>query len=177
MRISDWSSDVCSSDLAAGIAATVEALSAVAPGAQILVVADNCDDATAAEARKAGADVVERHDPDRRGKGFALAFGREELAGSPPDVVIVVDADCRLGDGSAERLAARAMVGGRAVQAANLLTAGKDASPLVAVSNFAMLVKNIIRARGLVRLGGGALLFGTGMAFSWSLFELGSAHV
>src|SRR3546814_4612577 len=38
---------------AAGIAATVEALSAVAPGAQILVVADNCDDATAAEARKA----------------------------------------------------------------------------------------------------------------------------
>src|SRR3546814_19282503 len=62
------------------------------------------------------------------------------------------------------------MVGGRAVQAANLLTAGKDDSPLVAVSNFAMLVKNIIRARGLVRLGGGARLFGTGMAFSWSLF-------
>src|SRR3546814_379713 len=55
-------------------------------------------------------------------------------------------------------------------QAANLLTAEKDASPLVAVSNFAMLVKNLIRARGLVRLGGGALLFGTGMAFSWSLF-------
>ena len=154
----------------AWIAATVDALSAAVPGAQILVVADNCDDATAAEARKAGADVVERHDPDRRGKGFALAFGREELAGSPPDVVIVVDADCRLGDGSAERLAARAMVGGRAVQAANLLTAEKDASPLVAVSNFAMLVKNLIRARGLVRLGGGALLFGTGMAFSWSLF-------
>src|SRR3546814_20773180 len=72
---------------AAGIAATVEALSAVAPGAQILVVADNCDDATAAEARKAGADVVERHDPDRRGKGFALAFGREELAGDRKSVV------------------------------------------------------------------------------------------
>ena len=49
----------------AGIAATVEALSAAVPGAQILVVADNCDDATAAEARKAGADVVERTDPAR----------------------------------------------------------------------------------------------------------------
>ena len=33
-----------------------------------------------------------------------------------------------------------------------------------------MLVQNLLRARGLVRLGGGALLFGTGMAFSWSLF-------
>lgn len=154
----------------AGIAATVEALAAVAPGARILVVADNCDDGTATEARKAGADVVERNDPGRRGKGFALAFGREELAGSPPDVVIVVDADCRLGEGSAERLAARAMACGRAVQAANLLTAEKNVSPLVEVSNFAMLVKNLIRARGLVRLGGGALLFGTGMAFPWSLF-------
>src|SRR3546814_10508632 len=65
---------------AAGIAATVEALSAVAPGAQILVDADNCDDATAAEARKAGADVVERHDPDRRGKGFALARSEEHTS-------------------------------------------------------------------------------------------------
>src|SRR3546814_16716748 len=33
-----------------------------------------------------------------------------------------------------------------------------------------MLGRKFIRARGLVRLGGGALLFGTGMAFSWSLF-------
>ena len=154
----------------AGIAATVEELAAAAPGAQILVVADNCSDATAARARQAGADVVERNDPDRLGKGFALACGREKLTGSPPDVVIVIDADCRLESGSAERLAARAMTCGRAVQAANLLTAEKDASPLVAVSNFAMLVKNLIRARGLVRLGGGALLFGTGMAFPWSLF-------
>ena len=154
----------------AGIAATVEELAAAAPGAQILVIADNCSDATAARARQAGADVVERNDPGRRGKGFALAFGRERLTGTPPDVVIVVDADCRLEKGSAERLAARAMTCGRPVQAANLLTADKDPSPLVAVSNFAMLVKNLIRARGLVRLGGGSLLFGTGMAFPWPLF-------
>ncbi|HET6526066.1 glycosyltransferase family 2 protein [Sphingopyxis sp.] len=155
---------------AAGIAATVEELVVAAPGAQILVVADNCSDATAARARQAGADVVERNDPGRRGKGFALACGRERLTGSPPDVVIVIDADCRLEKGSADRLAARAMACGGAVQAANLLTAELDASPLVAVSNFAMLVKNLIRARGLVRLGGGALLFGTGMAFPWSMF-------
>jgi cellulose synthase/poly-beta-1,6-N-acetylglucosamine synthase-like glycosyltransferase len=154
----------------AGIAVTVAALAAAAPSADILVVADNCSDDTARAAQAAGARVAVRSDPTHRGKGYALAFGREQLAGDPPDAVIVVDADCQLAPGSAERLAARAVATGRPVQATNLLTAAGTASPLVAVSNFAMLVKNLVRARGLMRLGGGALLFGTGMAFSWPLF-------
>lgn len=154
-----------------GIAATITALRSAAPAAEILVVADNCGDDTAAAARAAGARVAERADQMHRGKGYALAFGRDQLAADPPDAVIVVDADCRLMTGSAERLAARAIGSGRPVQAANLLTAEGGASPLVAVSNFAMLVKNLVRARGLVRIGGGALLFGTGMAFPWPLFR------
>jgi len=154
----------------AGIAQTVAALSAAAPGADILVVADNCSDDTARGAEAAGARVAVRTDPDHRGKGYALAFGRDHLAADPPDAVIVVDADCELAPGSADRLAARALATGRPVQAANLLTSAATASPLVAVSNFAMLVKNLVRARGLTRIGGGALLFGTGMAFAWPLF-------
>ena len=154
----------------AGIAATVAALAGATPGADILVVADNCSDDTARTAQAAGARVAVRYDPDQRGKGYALAFGREQLVNDPPDAVIVVDADCQLAPGSADRLAARAVATGRPVQAANLLTATATASPLVAVSNFAMLVKNLVRARGLMRLGGGALLFGTGMAFAWPLF-------
>src|SRR3546814_2979484 len=47
-------------DEADSIAPTVAALAAAAPGARILVVADNCGDATAALAREAGADVIER---------------------------------------------------------------------------------------------------------------------
>ena len=155
----------------AAVANTVHLLCAAAPEARILVVADNCTDDTAERARLAGADVAERNDPDRRGKGYALAFGREELAFTPPDAVIIVDADCQLEGGSAGRLAERAIATGRPVQAANLLTTVGPASPLVAVSNFAMLVKNLVRARGLVRLGGGAMLFGTGMGFSWPLFS------
>src|SRR5262245_47091316 len=38
------------------------------PGDRLLVVADNCDDDTAAVAVAAGADVVERHDISKRGK-------------------------------------------------------------------------------------------------------------
>src|SRR3546814_20308483 len=73
-------------DEADSIAPTVAALAAAAPGARILVVADNCGDATAALAREAGADVIERRDLSKRGKGFALAFGRDYLAAGPPEI-------------------------------------------------------------------------------------------
>lgn len=158
-------------DEAGGIAPTVAALAAAAPGARIIVVADNCSDATASLAREAGADVIERRDLSKRGKGFALAFGRDYLAAGPPEAVLVLDADCRIAVGSAARLASAAVATGAPVQAANLLVAPPGVSPLVSISNFAMLIKNLVRARGLSRLGGGALLFGTGMAFPWKLFS------
>src|SRR5580693_8198462 len=41
---------------------------------RILVVADNCNDETAAIAAAAGAHVLERHDETQRGKGYALKF-------------------------------------------------------------------------------------------------------
>ena len=52
--------------------------------ALMLVVADNCTDRTAELARAAGASVLERNDPEHRGKGFALAAAREHLRGDPP---------------------------------------------------------------------------------------------
>ena len=58
-----------------GIAATLAAvLAQLGPHDRLLVVADNCSDATAAVARAAGAEVVERSS-DLRGKGYALAHG------------------------------------------------------------------------------------------------------
>ena len=62
----------------------------------MLVVADNCTDDTAAVASAGGAEVVERHDPDRRGKGYALDFGLQHLSSAPPEIVIMIDADCGL---------------------------------------------------------------------------------
>lgn len=164
---------------AIGIAGTVEALRAVAPAFRIVVVADNCTDNTAELARSAGAEAIVRSDANRRGKGFALAFGRDYLAKDPPGVVVIIDADCRLSAGSAECLVARALHSGSPVQSVNLLVTATDASPLVRISNFAMLIKNLVRARGLSRIGGGALLFGTGMAFPWKMFatlELATSH-
>lgn len=161
-------------DEAAGIAATLAALKAVAgPGVAVLVVADNCADDTAAVARAAGVEVIERSDPVARGKGYALAFGRDHIARSatPPEVVIVLDADCRLAPGSIEALAVAATEApARPAQAINLIAPALDASPMTQISGFAMVVKNLYRSRGMTRLGGAALLTGTGMAFPWPLF-------
>ena len=166
-----------------GIAPTIAALTAVAgPDVRILVVADNCSDDTAAVARSAGAEVVERHDADARGKGYALAFGRDHIArgATAPDVVIVLDADCRLAPGSVEALAASVMRGGQPAQAINLIAPDLAATPMTQIGSFAMVVKNLYRSRGMTRMGGSALLTGTGMAFPWSLFaaaDLGSGSL
>lgn len=159
-------------DEAAGIAATVAALVAQAgPTTRVLVVADNCADDTAARARAAGADVRERHDPTRRGKGYALAFGREALIAAPPACVVIVDADCTIAPGGLGRLARDAVGRGRAVQSCNLLRPDPAAAPTTQISNFAFLVKNLVRQRGMARLGGVAALTGTGMAIPWPSFR------
>ncbi|QDZ09174.1 glycosyltransferase [Sphingomonas panacisoli] len=167
-------------DEAAGIAPTIEALKAVASDARILVVADNCSDDTAAVARAAGAEVIERHDAIARGKGYALAFGRDHIAATGAcDVVIVLDADCRLAPGSVAALTARAMRG-QPAQAINLIAPDRTAPPMTQISGFAMVVKNLYRSRGMTRMGGSALLTGTGMAFPWTLFadaDLGSGSL
>lgn len=150
----------------------LEALkAAAAPSAtSILVVADNCTDSTADIARAASVRVVERHDPQRRGKGFALDFGRSALSESPPDAVIVIDADCTTDPRSVEQLVASCLASGRPSQAINLQTAAADASPAVQLSTFAFYIKNVVRQRALQRLSGQVHLLGTGMAFPWHVF-------
>jgi cellulose synthase/poly-beta-1,6-N-acetylglucosamine synthase-like glycosyltransferase len=61
---------------------------------RLLVVADNCNDATAEIARARGATVIERHDIERKGKGYALDYGLQFIESDPPDVVVIIDADC-----------------------------------------------------------------------------------
>ncbi|MFT3978303.1 MAG: glycosyltransferase family 2 protein [Sphingomonas bacterium] len=153
------------------IAGTIAALApAIAENMTLLVVADNCTDDTAAVSRAAGAEVIERTDPARRGKGHALAFGRDWLANDPPDCVIVLDADCMAEPGALERLARASTTLGRPVQGSNLLCPAPGDGPMVQISNFAFLIKNLIRQRGDARLGAPAILGGTGMAAPWRLF-------
>ena len=152
-----------------GISATIAGVqSQLGPGDRVLVVADNCSDGTAGLARTAGAEVIERSDRERRGKGYALAFGIDHLDPNPPDVVIVVDADCRLTPGSIDALVQRAVETQRPVQADYVLQPAKR-SAISMISALAFLVRNRVRPRGLRRLGQPCQLDGTGMAFPWSV--------
>ncbi len=132
----------------------------------LLVVADNCSDDTADIAVANGAEVIKRYDTKRRGKGFALDFGVRYLAKSPPDVVIVVDADCLVEANTLNRIAACALHHGRPVQALYLMYA-KTANLKSRIAEFAWCVKNLVRPLGYARLGLPCQLMGTGMAFPW----------
>lgn len=139
--------------------------------ATVVVIADNCVDETADVGRLRGATVVERSDPTRRGKGFALDHGRNYLRSDPPEVVIVLDADCTSDRASLRALAASAVTWNRPCQAINLIKPLVGSPPLVELSNFAFMIKNLVRQRGLQRLTGRTRLVGTGMAFPWPIFD------
>ena len=160
-------------DEEAAIGDTVRAIkSQIQPDDAVLVVADNCTDATAERARAAGADVLERTDATLRGKGYALAFGLRHLAARAPDVVVFIDADTRVHPGAVSALRDCAGETGRPAQAVNLLDAPPDAGPTALISSFAFLVKNLVRPAGLARLGIPCLLLGTGMAIPWKLIDI-----
>jgi cellulose synthase/poly-beta-1,6-N-acetylglucosamine synthase-like glycosyltransferase len=165
----------------AGVLPTIRDVQAqLGPRDGILVVADNCTDDTAAIVRAAGVNVIVRSDPARRGKGYALEFGVRHLALNPPDVVVIMDADCRLGEDALRHLSANAMASGRPVQSLYLMLAPENAPPSKGVNLFAWRVKNWIRPLGLKLFGLPTQLFGSGMAFPFSLLvgrDLGNSRL
>lgn len=154
---------------ALGIAAMLQALlPQLAQEARIIVIADNCTDRTAELARGFGVTVLERNAAAQTGKSYALAYGIDYLALDPPDVIIVLDADCHAAPGALDRIARKAYATGHPVQAVYLLDVPPHANPLQLVSAFAFRVKNLVRPAGLARLRLPCMLTGSGMAFPWA---------
>jgi len=152
------------------------------PGDRLIVVADNCDDETAAFARAAGAEVLERNDATRRGKGYALQFGLDALKAerreNDLDAVFFIDADCRLGPDALDKTVAAALASARPAQALYLMNAPKSEdggvsplspSPRHRVAAFAWLLINKVRMSGLAHLFGFTRLTGSGLALPWRL--------
>jgi cellulose synthase/poly-beta-1,6-N-acetylglucosamine synthase-like glycosyltransferase len=136
---------------------------------RIVVVADHCTDATAELTRRNGAEVVERQNSPQRGKGYALACGLDYLQADPPEVVVFIDADCRLGDHALTRLAVEAQATQCPVQGLNLCVPPERSGNKHLLSGLAFRFKNLVRMQGITRLGGACHLTGTGMAIPWEL--------
>jgi GT2 family glycosyltransferase len=133
---------------------------------RVVVVADNCRDGTAGAAAAAGASVIVRHDPERRGKGFALdhAFDRLTAEGRA-DAVVVVDADTVVHPDLLRAFAARIEGDAQAVQARyavlNPGTSWRTRLMAIAFATF-----HDVRSLGRERLGVSCGLRGNGMCFT-----------
>ena len=135
----------------------------------VVVVADNCADRTAAVAAEAGATALVRCDPNRRGKGFALAYGLAHVLKPATDVVLVLDADCELNVQGLRHLAAAFAAGAAAVQTA-VRSRNADDGPGGYAAAVGTAVDNAVAA-GLDRMGVSVALRGTGMAFRREVLE------
>lgn len=162
------------------IALTLASLQGLSSSFRVLVVADNCNDQTAALAKDAGAMVVERSSANLRGKGYALQHGLDHLKAHPPEVVIVLDADCTTSAADMHRLALACQQLARPVQGIYLMRAPQGSAIGLRVAEFAWLVKTMVRPLGWQTWGGTSQLMGSGFALPWAVAEqlnLASGHI
>ena len=138
---------------------------------EILVVADNCTDDTAARAAAAGARVLVRTDPGARGKGRALRWAIDRLlaADDAPDAVAVVDADTEAAPDFLSTLVRPFEDGAEAVQGESLLA--EDGSRSAALRAAAFLLVNRVRPAGRAALGLPCTLCGNGMLLGRDLLR------
>jgi cellulose synthase/poly-beta-1,6-N-acetylglucosamine synthase-like glycosyltransferase len=138
---------------------------------RILVVADNCSDATAGIARSAGAEVLERVDLEFRGKGYALAhaFAISRQQGRA-DAVVVIDADSEVSANLLEAFAARLECGAHAVQADYGVLNPRDSwrTRLMTIASASI---HTVRSRARGRLGLSCGIHGNGWCVTHQLLE------
>jgi cellulose synthase/poly-beta-1,6-N-acetylglucosamine synthase-like glycosyltransferase len=139
---------------------------------RILVVAHNCSDDTAVIARRFdGVEVLDCEDSGRSGKPAALCAGLAALDGDPPEVVVILDADCSVGPEALPRLARCAAGTRQPCMGAYELYAPPDGGWFALVSSEACWIKNVLRPRGLHRLGLPCLINGSGVAAPFRLLR------
>lgn len=139
---------------------------------RIVVIADNCTDATATIARSAGADVIERFDNERRSKGYALTDVFPQLLADPwVDAVVVVDADTVVSQNVLSAISARFERGELAAQVDYRVLAA-ESSWRTELMGVAFACFHEVRSLGRERFGLSSGLRGNGMAFTRRALEI-----
>jgi cellulose synthase/poly-beta-1,6-N-acetylglucosamine synthase-like glycosyltransferase len=136
---------------------------------EVVVIADNCSDETANVARGAGARVVERHDPSRRSKGYAIEYLIDQLHDTGQfdklDAVVLIDADTTVSRDLLSGLAAEVESGEDWIQCLYAVS-NPEASWRTRLMDYAFSLFNGIVPLGQSALGCSAGLRGNGMCFS-----------
>jgi 1,2-diacylglycerol 3-beta-glucosyltransferase len=138
---------------------------------RVVVVADNCTDATATIAGAAGAHVMKRVDQEHRGKGYALDFAfKVSRARGWADAVLVVDADAEVSSNILEACACRMERGEKAVQV-HYGVSNTNASWRTRLLSIAKASFHIVRSRGRERLGVSCGIRGNGWSVTHDLLD------
>jgi cellulose synthase/poly-beta-1,6-N-acetylglucosamine synthase-like glycosyltransferase len=152
------------------IARTLKSLVSGCPqNCRILCVAHNCSDKTAEIARGFGVDVLEVSDAGTGGKPDALKAGLKSLDADPPEIVVIVDADCLVTTGTVLALIAETKRLGHPVMGAYFFSPAEQGDDRSGLSSLAAMLKNFIRPLGLRQLGLPCLLNGSGSAYPFDL--------
>ncbi len=115
---------------------------------QVYVIADNCTDDTADKARQAGAVVLERHNEELRGKGYALDFAFKYLLEQTEiDAVLIIDADTTVESNFIRVCEQMFMQGADGLQCRYTVN-NPHASRRTRLLNVALLAFNVLRPRG-----------------------------
>lgn len=158
-----------------GISETVASLQVVDYPKQsfrVVVIADNCNDDTAAVARSAGAQVIERTDDIRRSKGFALSDVFPQVLADPwVDAVLVVDADSVVSPNLLAACAGRIAAGEDALQVRYGIR-NPDESWRTRLLAVAFACFHDVRSTGRESLGLSCGLRGNGMVFTRRALEV-----
>jgi cellulose synthase/poly-beta-1,6-N-acetylglucosamine synthase-like glycosyltransferase len=144
-----------------------------------IVIADNCTDGTARAARENGAITLERADEQDRGKGFAIMWALQKIDLDRYDAVLIVDADCVLGE-SALRHLDGTLHNKQAIQCYSGVV-NPDDSWFTRLLDVSRTINNHIYSPAKQRLGLSSELTGTGMCFAtrilkehgWDAFTVG----
>jgi 1,2-diacylglycerol 3-beta-glucosyltransferase len=159
---------------AAGVGATVASLLQLnwpPDRFRVVVIADNCTDATALRAEEAGATVVERVDPIRRGKGYALEYVFQwSRSQGRAAAVAVVDADSTASANLLQSFAARIETGSCALQA-HYGVLNADASWRTRLMSIALGSIHKLRSRARERLGLSCGIRGNGWCVTHALLD------
>lgn len=138
---------------------------------EVVVLADNCTDATARIVRERNISCLERTEPDRPGKGFALGWAFPGLLERySHDAFIVLDADTYMDPDFLQAINQYFCRGAKVVQGYSQAR-HPERSPMESLSFLGFALNRNLRYRGRSRLGWSANLMGTGMCFSRQILE------
>jgi 1,2-diacylglycerol 3-beta-glucosyltransferase len=143
----------------------------------VVVVADNCTDATAMIARERRVRVLERVNTKERGKGYALGWAMARLlaGGDPAEAFVVVDADTWIAPDFLGKMAARLLSDrderGYCALQGRYGVLNSEEGWRAALMGTAFDLCNHVKLLGQARLGLSVGLKGNGMAFTRPVLE------